>query len=1514
MSPGVVTPAGGGGGGTSSHNGAFLASSSSTSVSINVLSMNDDSSSSSSVGLFTSSHVPPAYHPAAGGGAAGASGVNVFNQPRLGIDRPAVDTVASVAALVNTGLYEQSEWRKSIKAFTPHPLWGREILPLHAARLPYSLGSSTSCSLSCSFLNRTRTSCSRLKWFPTGQRLLAGTYPGELAVWNGTYFGFEDLKRLPQGGGAVTAIEWASTGEKLFVGDYSGLVVILSHALNPLENEPLKGLTHAVSSLSTSPYGGHFLAGCCDGTDPLIWDVNRLSISRVLRAASLDTSSSSCLHWHPHMSLIATGAKYSWLYLWDPRDSSPVATLQPHRGAINKVVFHPYGSLLLTCSRDTLIRSIDLRKLEPLHLFRIPRDPSANIDATHPLSDSSSSSSSFLVNSPASSSCSSSSCAAPSPEPVQMALNPAHPHSFVVGDDAGHLTFFSLLQPSKPISQIREAHGGITPQAPNDRIGEGGVVSLDWHPAGHLLATASDNRLLRLWSRGVPGGISGSSLNGVKLVEIDHTGAFPMSSVRVQDREVLCLSSYLAATTTPDCRRTTLPLQDPPSPSRREEDEEKRQGGEEEEEAEKRKKIKKGEEKEEEMTEVKRKKKNKRVRRREEEEEEEKEWGGWLDFGCRRLPYITQKKLLYLAQTKRKEEQEEEELKKKKKKINAAVKEEGEENYYHKPYRRKREIAPDFVSCVLETKNKTASTNEKLSSSLSSSLPTWLGGACEPADEGGPPPVIPSEAPSCTHLPLLLPHAEEQPSLIQTACIQPRDESSASHHPHRHHPTHDEANHSKSDTSKTSSLGLPSSSSWIDPQLAERSLPRGEGLDVPYVREEGEALQQAQERMRGGKEEEEQGETRLQKEEVAAASSLSSSSVVVGPMIGVDDPTQQSLLHRAETLSSLSLHPLDQASSLLLSSSSSVSLSQPSAREAPHKDQTPSSLEEREGQEEEERGRGSTLDGQVGLLISQQSMTSDSSLPLKNIGNVEEELESSFKESSLSSLGSTGPSSSSLLPLDPPALRIREESTSFNTLVEAPLSPAFEAEGRRNPPSSSSLPAVYSPCSSPSPVGEKLESSSSCCQAPRSQSHESHSPPHLPVSSVSSSSASSAPVQLRNERDLHLSLLSCGDQETCSSSSSGFSCHLHQEGRIGPLSASHAFSSTPPQTQQRPVAQLLFTSRQAEKEQKEEEQGEEEKTQRNISLEVERGEEVSSSHKPFPGGRESGEAFLSSSSLPALANLFGQPRQEEQERQDGKDFHLPSSSLRSSFSSFSGPSESPAVGLSTDGSISVCFVSSSSSSCSNYPLTTPGELPQGVDLSIEDRGVSPSMLRRPPSGSPSLFQDSLQNDEKEKTETFPSFPQDLMPCDACPPCQQQQQSIDAPPSSTILSSSSSSSFSSLASRSSPLSSSVSPVPSSVVSFQPLSTSYPQGHSLHAGRGRSNQHGQKEEKELVGSRGEDAGRREEEEQGWNCQEEIQEKKKEEAEREEENENTVLVEAQLSQLFQLNRGGGEERREG
>ena len=94
--------------------------------------------------------------------------------------------------------------------------------------------------LSVSSSNRTRTSCLRLCFIGDSTRIIGGTAGGELIVWGGIGLGFEDLKRLPHSGGAVTAIELDCLQERLFVGDAAGQVATLSLALSPIETDPLE--------------------------------------------------------------------------------------------------------------------------------------------------------------------------------------------------------------------------------------------------------------------------------------------------------------------------------------------------------------------------------------------------------------------------------------------------------------------------------------------------------------------------------------------------------------------------------------------------------------------------------------------------------------------------------------------------------------------------------------------------------------------------------------------------------------------------------------------------------------------------------------------------------------------------------------------------------------------------------------------------------------------------------------------------------------------------------------------------------------------------------------------------------------------------------------------------------------------------------------------------------------------------------------------------------------------------
>ncbi|KAF8817995.1 WD domain, G-beta repeat-containing protein, partial [Cardiosporidium cionae] len=338
-------------------------------------------------------------------------------------------------------------------------------------------------------------------WFPNGHKLLSGTPLGELAIWNGTHFGFEDIKRLPLGGGAITALKWSPKEDRLYAGDAFGQVMTLSEALNPLENQAFEGLSHHILDLSLSPFGDK-LAACADACNPIVWDVETREVERYLRALHFDTNSTTCMEWHPEKALVATGSAVNWLYLWDPRTSEPVASELAHKRSIVSLRWNPNGTHLLTCSKDTLIKLWDLRSLKPLQTYHLTDYVPSMEGYTEPTAPSKAA----LV------------------EPLCCSWNPIQHHIFAVGDSSGGLSYWSKDQSEKPLCYINKAHGGYVR---NER--DNHLVSLDWHPMGHLLATSSNNKYIRFWSRGPPGCIKSEMIDAFQLSEIDKSGSFPIS-------------------------------------------------------------------------------------------------------------------------------------------------------------------------------------------------------------------------------------------------------------------------------------------------------------------------------------------------------------------------------------------------------------------------------------------------------------------------------------------------------------------------------------------------------------------------------------------------------------------------------------------------------------------------------------------------------------------------------------------------------------------------------------------------------------------------------------------------------------------------------------------------------------------------------------------------------------------------------------------------------------------------
>ncbi|KAL8428001.1 hypothetical protein Efla_005613 [Eimeria flavescens] len=119
----------------------------------------------------------------------------------------------------------------------PHPVFARCAGPPFFDA-PYRF-SGVCPFLSVSTLNRSRTACVRLAFLSDGSRLVGGTPGGELVVWGGSSLAFEDLKRLPRSGGAVTALEAELLQDRIYVGDAGGQVACLSLALSPVEADSL---------------------------------------------------------------------------------------------------------------------------------------------------------------------------------------------------------------------------------------------------------------------------------------------------------------------------------------------------------------------------------------------------------------------------------------------------------------------------------------------------------------------------------------------------------------------------------------------------------------------------------------------------------------------------------------------------------------------------------------------------------------------------------------------------------------------------------------------------------------------------------------------------------------------------------------------------------------------------------------------------------------------------------------------------------------------------------------------------------------------------------------------------------------------------------------------------------------------------------------------------------------------------------------------------------------------------
>ena len=230
-----------------------------------------------------------------------------------------------------------------------------------------------------------------------------------------------------------------------------------------------------IRDLSFSPNDAKFVTACDDATLK-IFDFAAGIEESTLSGHNWDAKS---VDWHPTKGLLVSGSKDHQVKLWDPRTGRCLTTLHGHKNTISKTAFEPTrGQLLATCARDQTARVFDLRMMRDVCLLRgNEKDIST------------------------------------------LTWHPFHASLLTTGGSDGSILHYLLDEPNAPsgiVSSISPYDSPDPSNAPAQTIypahklqyaHDFAVWSLDWHPLGHILASGSNDRVTRFWTRPRPGDV-----------------------------------------------------------------------------------------------------------------------------------------------------------------------------------------------------------------------------------------------------------------------------------------------------------------------------------------------------------------------------------------------------------------------------------------------------------------------------------------------------------------------------------------------------------------------------------------------------------------------------------------------------------------------------------------------------------------------------------------------------------------------------------------------------------------------------------------------------------------------------------------------------------------------------------------------------------------------------------------------------------------------------------------------
>lgn len=344
-----------------------------------------------------------------------------------------------------------------------------------------------------SSLNKMRHPVNVVKWTPEGRRLLTGSTSGEFTLWNGTSFNFETimqvcqlsretqrvtmLKHIQAHDSAVRAVAYSHSDDWLVSAEQAGIVKYWQPNFNNVKS--IQAHNDPVRDIAFAPTDTKFVTAA-DDASLKIFDFAGGVEESVLTGHQWDAK---CVDWHPTKGLLVSGSKDHQIKLWDPRTGRCLTTLHGHKNTVSKTLFEPTnGVLLASCARDQTARVFDIRMMRDVFLLRgHEKDIST------------------------------------------LVWHPFHSNLLSTGGSEGSMHHYLLDEQNLPDGTAPSLSPYDAPETadaaaqtihPAHRITAAhdfAIWSMDWHPLGHILASGSNDRATRFWSRPRPGDTSYSS-------------------------------------------------------------------------------------------------------------------------------------------------------------------------------------------------------------------------------------------------------------------------------------------------------------------------------------------------------------------------------------------------------------------------------------------------------------------------------------------------------------------------------------------------------------------------------------------------------------------------------------------------------------------------------------------------------------------------------------------------------------------------------------------------------------------------------------------------------------------------------------------------------------------------------------------------------------------------------------------------------------------------------------------